>query len=105
MSTRNQIMTLLQQKSEKYFLLVWSARCRVFSGNSESLPPGVAETQIEKMRQIIAMYPEEMTDLQSDDGSWHHGFNSGMLAGMRYAISLLHENADLAEEKFPALYT
>ena len=98
-------MALLEQKHEKYYLLVWSSRCRVFSENRQSLPPGVAEIQIEKMRQIFAMYPEEMNDLQSDDGSWHHGFNSGMLAGMRYAIEVLDGNANLAEEDFPDLGT
>jgi hypothetical protein len=105
MTTRAQLMNLLQQKEEKYYLLVWSSRCRVFSGNSKSLPPGVAEGQIEKMRQIFAMYPEEMADLQSEDGLWHHGFNSGMLAGMRYAIEAFAGNADFAEDTFPDLDT
>lgn len=105
MTTRAQLMTLLQQKEEKYYLLVWSSRCRVFSEYSQSLPPEVAERQIEKMRQIFAMYPEEMADLQSDDGLWDHGFNSGMLAGMRYAIEALDGNANLAEGVFPDLDT
>ena len=50
-------------------------------------------------------HPEEMEKLQGEDGDWTHGFNSGMLAGMRYVLSLHHMGKEQAEWEFTSLDT
>ena len=61
---------------EKYFDLVWMAR------RDEALMrarPDIRKT----FNKLVAKYPGELEKLQSEEGDWQHGFNSGMLACSR----------------------
>jgi hypothetical protein len=74
----------------KYFSLVWLARK---TEEDEERPE--IEIEIDKVR---TKYPKECADLANEeDGDWHHGFNSGMLAAVR---AVLDPKAD-----FPVLDT
>ena len=67
----------LEEFEEKYCDLVWFARRTEEDEKIENI--GI---QIEEIR---SKYPKETQDLEDDDeGDWHHGFNSGMLAAVRH---------------------
>jgi len=66
----------ISQIMEKYFDLVWMAR------RDEALMkarPDIRKT----FNKLVAKYPGELEKLQSEEGDWQHGFNSGMLACSR----------------------
>jgi hypothetical protein len=44
-----------------------------------------------------------VTDLQSENGDWYHGFNSGMLAALRYVLTMDDLGIKQADEEFPML--
>jgi hypothetical protein len=94
---KNEIFDLVSEKEGKYLDLVWYARsCKNLQVD------GVAEsrTRIEKA------HPNETVNLNdSDISDWHHGFNSGMLAALRFIIDLDEEGIESAEENFPSLDT
>ena len=49
-------------------------------------------------------YPEEINSyLNEDHPDWTHGFNSGMLAGIRYTLDLNKYGKEEADESFPCL--
>ena len=94
---KKEIIEEIVKKSEKYCSLVWFARSR-----PENIDiPGVRESKV----RILKESPTEVAELSSEDGQWHHGFNSGMLAGMRYVLSLYEDGVEMAEEEFPFLDT
>jgi len=94
---KKEILNLVSEKEGKYLDLVWYAR------SSKNLKvDGVVEnrTRIEKS------HPNETVNLNDSDSSyWHHGFNSGMLAALRFIIDLDEEGIESAEENFPSLDT
>jgi hypothetical protein len=94
---KNEIMDRLAEMENKYFDLVWVARKR-----KEDIP--VAG---KGMARVKKAYPKECKELTGKDGQWHHGFNSGCLAGFRFALGLMGDAADahMAEENFPFLDT
>ena len=66
----------IKQIMDKYFDLVWMAR------KDEALMR--ARPDIRKIfNETSAKYPGELKKLQSEEGDWTHGFNSGMLACSR----------------------
>ena len=66
----------IKQIMDKYFDLVWMAR------KDEALMR--ARPDIRKIfNETSAKYPGELQKLQSEEGDWTHGFNSGMLACSR----------------------
>ena len=94
---KNEILDLVSEKEGKYLDLVWYAR-----SYKNLQVDGVAEsrTRIEKS------HPNETVNLNDSDSSdWHHGFNSGMLAALRFILDLDEEGIESAEENFPSLDT
>ena len=94
---KKKIFDAVLKKEQKYFELVWYAR----SGKNNKIP-AVLQNRV----RIENLYPVEianLNDLESSD--WHHGFNSGMLAAIRYFFDLDEMGIDLAEENFPLLDT
>lgn len=88
---------------DKYCSLVWLAR-----SNPDPSDEHWAETPNEifleafKQQKIVEnKYPKEVDELSSDAGDYHHGFNSGMLAGLRYALEMLDGDAEFAQDSFP----
>jgi len=88
---KNEIKLALEIMMKKYRSLVWLARS---DPDNEKIQPEIKEVE--------EQFPEETTRLKNGDSNWEHGFNSGMLAGMRFALS---KNLKRANEDFPALDT
>jgi hypothetical protein len=88
---KNQIQAL----ESKYCDLVWFAR----SGPANIDIKGVKEAKL----RIEKAHSKEINQLLHGETDWEHGFNSGMLAGMRYVIDLFENNKQTADERFPFL--
>jgi hypothetical protein len=94
---KKEIFDVVSEMEQKYFELVWYAR----SYKNRNL-----DVVLEHRARIEKLHPNEIAKLNDLDSSdWQHGFNSGMLAGMRYVHSLAYEGKDIAEEDFPFLDT
>jgi hypothetical protein len=93
-ATKKEVLEMAIQQEEKYFDLVWFAR----SNKNSHIPLVMINREI-----IEANYPKEIEDLSGEYGDWSHGFNSGMLAGMRLIVSMMEYNTEEAIENFPEL--
>jgi hypothetical protein len=87
----------IQKLHEKFDSLVWYARS---SPKNDHIPK-----VLENRKRIEELYPTEALDLGGVDGQWHHGFNSGCLAGLRFALDLADGGVEYATEEFPSLDT
>lgn len=101
MMKKKEILENIIELEDKYFDLVWYAR---------SLPENSDIPKVkENIERIQNQYPYEVASLYADDSNWEHGFNSGMLAGMRYIMTLFGTGPmggkERAQEEFPFLDT
>lgn len=94
--TKKELFDTISEKEEMYFRLVWYARRR-----PENMQiPGVAEATAE----VETKWPKEVKAFIEDEtGYWQHGFNSGMLACLRYINTLEKFGKEQADEEFPEL--
>ena len=81
----------------KYMDLVWYAR-----SDADSYPQQ-REGILNSQKKIEELYPKDIEDLD-ENPDWQHGFNSGMLAGLRYIMTLDDEGKEIADDEFPELY-
>lgn len=96
--TKKQLLENIQQKEDKYFDLVWYARSNPKHINIKGVK--------ENIERIENLYPEEVEELQSENyADWQHGFHSGMLAGMRYILTMDDMGKEQADDEFPMLDT
>lgn len=98
---REDIVNDLGELCDKYFWLVWMAR-----KEPEWLRDG--HPSMPKMVEVGMKWPEECKELACPEkGDWTHGFNSGCLAALRYAIHLFGNKTDIkfAKDNFPDLDT
>lgn len=72
---------------EKYFSLVWLARTDI----SELLEKENYEV-LQRVKEIEGKYPEDASELYKCDSSFQHGFNSGMLACIRFIDSYIKDD-------------
>lgn len=94
---KKEIFDTVLKNEQKYFELVWYAR----SGKNNNIP-AVLQNRV----RIEKLYPVEIANLKDLESSdWNHGFNSGMLAAIRYFFDLDEMGIDSAEENFPLLDT
>ena len=106
---KKEIIEEIVKKNDKYCSLVWFAR----TDPKNFGIPGEASKEasyadagvLDAFEGVIDKYPKDVSDLSSEGSDWHHGFNSGMLAGMRYVLSLYEDGVEMAEEEFPFLDT
>ena len=95
---KTQLLEIITKKEKKYRDLVWYARKTEHDRKDKKI-----SKIIEKMEK---QYPDEIEELLFGQNSeWDHGFNSGMLAALRYVMSLDKDGAELADEEFPMLDT
>jgi hypothetical protein len=95
---KKDILYEVKNLERKYFELVWYARSSLKNDH-------IKGSKVNRKR-IEESYPEEVKDLIiGNNRSWEHGFNSGMLAGMRYVLSMAAYGKEDAEENFPFLDT
>jgi len=83
------------EKHDKYADLLWYAR----SGPENDLIKGVKENK----ERIENLYPNEVKELQSERSDWSHGFHSGMVAALRYILTIDESGLEQANEWFPEL--
>ncbi len=90
------ILEEVKKIENKYSDLV----CYALSSPKNYSIPGILENRT----RIEEAYPDEVAKIKSKtDSDWAHGFNSGMLAGMRYVMDLFTEGIEEAEDLFPDL--
>jgi hypothetical protein len=95
-ATKQEVLEMAMTNEQKYENLVWYAR----SGKNIHIPAVMNyRTKLEEM------YPKELEDLSGENTDWFHGFNSGMLAGMRLITSMMMIDTEHATENFPELDT
>ncbi len=93
----SKILELVKEKEHMYSELVWYAR---------SLKNLHIHGVIENRNRIKKAYPNEILNFKNSDTSdWHHGFNSGMLAALRYIMDFANEGREAADDNFPFLDT
>ena len=92
---KKQLLETIVQKQDKYVDLLWYARSNPKDINIE----GVKENK----ERIEKLYPTEVKELQSENGDWQHGFHSGMVAALRYILTMDDMGKEAADEEFPML--
>ena len=99
-----QTLDFLQTKYEQ---LLWYARKAPADHQSywKAVPPEIKQGALNAMSMVEEFYPEESDELSSDAGDFHHGFNSGALAVLRFIETAMSEGIDEAHEQFPDLDT
>lgn len=96
--TYKEVFEEVKKQEKKYFDLVWYAR----KGDLDFIQ--YKEVR-DHCRRIEAQYTQECENLNKEGSSWHHGFNSGMLAGMRLILEMKRSGAQDALDEFPFLDT
>ena len=92
---KKQLIEETIKKEDKYARLIWYAR----SNQTADTIPGVKEHKLE----IETLYPYEVNELHNDDSNWQHGFHSGMVAALRYVLTMDELGLEQADEWFPEL--
>jgi hypothetical protein len=92
---KKQLLENILQKQDKYADLLWYARSMP---EHESIK-GVKENK----ERIENLYPNEVKELQSERSDWQHGFNSGMVAALRYILTMDDLGLEQANKEFPEL--
>lgn len=96
-ATNAKLQEKLLELEDKYYQLVWYAR-KSFEDFSI---PGVEAAA----KSVEFLFENETNDLNGKDGDWYHGFNSGVLAGVRFALTAKEYGIEQAEFDFPELDT
>jgi hypothetical protein len=94
---KNELIEEVIKLQDKYCDLIWFARSSPENDHIEGV--------LENRKRIEDSYPKEINQLLHGETDWEHGFNSGMLAGMRYVLSLDSDGKETADEYFPDLDT
>lgn len=116
-----EIIDHLSELSAKYCDLVWYARSNPASDTDywETVPPQIRDGAFKSQMKVEEQHFDDVVALRNDETNWQHGFNSGMLAGLRYVLTAFSdytiedENGESiqcggiedAEEEFPCLDT
>jgi hypothetical protein len=97
---------LIAAMEEKALKLVWYARTPSFDDPSwDKVPADIKQTALNQVSLVEEMFPVEIDGLNcSKCGDWSHGFNSGMLAALRFVLHVA-EDPEAAIEEFPELDT
>jgi len=102
----NELITALQPLHEKFFNLVWYARKPPLEDAQfwEALTPDIRKAAMVNVFDVESKWPEDCAKLADpESGDWEHGFNSGMLAGLRYVFTLIEAGQAQADDEFPFL--
>ena len=92
---KKELLGNILKKENKYVDLLWYAR----SGPENDSIKGVKENK----ERIEKLYPNEVKKLQSEQSDWQHGFHSGMVAALRYVITMNDLGIEHANDLFPEL--
>ena len=97
-----EIEARLTEFNSRYGDLIWYARSDAAKHDAKT-NASIAKSQ-QEMRQ---KYPKDCADLDGEHSNWQHGFNSGLLAAVRWLDEALDETMGIEEADllFPNLYT
>jgi hypothetical protein len=97
-ATKKELLEAALKFHEKYDALVSYARKR---------PEDLKFDGVRRNAELCRFkYEEEVKNLHSKEmGDWQHGFNSGMLAAVRYFIDSMEYGTEQADIDFPSLDT
>ena len=101
------VLEQIGQKIDKYETLVWYARKDKDPSSPywDSVPADIKKGAFDAIAKAEEHYPDDIDDLNNpESGVWEHGFNSGVMAALRYFIHAAADPAE-AEEWFPELDT
>ena len=91
----DEAMKAIGEMEEKYFDLVWYARKdkdrngAYWNGTPESIKQGA----FKNIARVEEFYPDECDELNcAAHGDWTHGFNSGVLAAMRFVQTAMYRH-------------
>jgi hypothetical protein len=94
--TQKELFEKIDNKLNVYEDLLWIARVK--PENYHSIP----ECK-KNFDRISEQHPEAVNQLFNDESNWTHGFNSGLVAALRYVLEMKHYGIEFAEENFPNL--
>jgi len=92
---KKELIENVVEKLKKYDDLIWYARTSPENYNIKGVK--------ENMDRIEKEYPDGVTELSSKNGDWQHGFNSGMVAALRYVLIMDDLGLEQANDEFPNL--
>ena len=96
----------IQDKLHKHMLLMWYARSAPEGDPSwRNFRPDIVRGALDGQANVERDYPVEVAELHEDETGWQHGFNSGVVAGIRYVFELMDDGKEIADSNFPSLYT
>ena len=103
-----EINTLLSDMYSKYFDLVWYARRppltnRQYWDKKSIISSSKAVKAVERIKELYPVETANLSDIY--EGDYFHGFNSGMLAAIRYLETAETDGIEVAENDFPDLDT
>ena len=103
---QDDVLALIAAKEEQAERLVWYARKAPADHPSwDNVPADIKQGALNSASRVEEMFPDETDALKCPECSdWNHGFNSGMLAALRFVLHAA-EDPDEAEECFPELDT
>ena len=112
MTMKTEVKDHLIEMSSKYLDLVWYARKAPLDDPDywDGVPEEIKHGAGNSMSRVEEMFPDEIDELKSDHGDWTHGFNSGMLAAIRFVLTAEYDDdpdggLQGAIEDFPELDT
>ena len=89
LTNREELIKRVSEMSDKYLDLVWYARSPhksvirdVYNKNSDD----IIESALNAQARIEEKYPDDI-DTFNESPDFKHGFNSGMLAALRYVLT------------------
>ena len=82
----SELSEVLAEMLAKYEDLVWYARSHPASSIHfwQKVPKDIRDGAFEAQMKVEEDYPDEVVNLRSEGSDWYHGFNSGMLAAIRF---------------------
>ena len=105
---QKEVVKMLMDFEEKYESLVWFARKPPASDTEywDKIPSNIRTGAMNAASRVAEFYPNETESLKCPEcGDWSHGFHSGVLAGVRLAMTaltptLIEEDLEDGEEPF-----
>jgi hypothetical protein len=101
---KKQLIDNVVEKLKKYDDLMWYARTRPDKQLPMVNEGGKLIDYVETLKvKIERLYPKETTALSGHEQLYEHGFNSGMVAALRYILTMDESGLEQANEWFPEL--
>ena len=95
---KKQLVENVVEKLKKYEDLIWYARATPENYHIKGVKENVDRIEKEYPNEV-----KELSGLSTEHTNWHHGFNSGMVAALRYILTMDESGLEQANEWFPEL--